>query len=102
MAVIPLKRWIFAPDPDPATVAGLGEALAISPVLARLLAQRGIASAAAARAFFEPQLADLPAPWLMCDMDRAVARVIKALHGGEKILVLGDYDVDGITSVALV
>jgi single-stranded-DNA-specific exonuclease len=102
MAVIPLKRWIFAPDPDPATVAGLGETLAISPVLARLLAQRGIASAAAARAFFEPQLADLPAPWLMCDMDRAVARVIKALHGGEKILVLGDYDVDGITSVALV
>jgi single-stranded-DNA-specific exonuclease len=102
MAVIPLKRWIFAPDPDPATVAGLGEALAISPVLARLLAQRGIDSAAAARAFFEPQLADLPAPWLMCDMDRAVARVIKALHGGERILVLGDYDVDGITSVALV
>jgi single-stranded-DNA-specific exonuclease len=102
MAVIPLKRWIFAPDPDPATVAGLGEALAISPVLARLLAQRGIDSAAAARAFFEPQLADLPAPWLMCDMDRAVARVIKAMHGGEKILVLGDYDVDGITSVALV
>jgi single-stranded-DNA-specific exonuclease len=102
MAVIPLKRWIFAPDPDPVTVAGLGEALAISPVLARLLAQRGIASAAAARAFFEPQLADLPAPWLMCDMDRAVARVTKALHGGEKILVLGDYDVDGITSVALV
>jgi single-stranded-DNA-specific exonuclease len=102
MAVIPLKRWIFAPDPDPATVAGLGNALAISPVLARLLAQRGIASAAAAQAFFEPQLADLPAPWLMCDMDRAVARVIKALHGDEKILVLGDYDVDGITSVALV
>jgi single-stranded-DNA-specific exonuclease len=102
MAVIPLKRWIFAPDPDPATVAGLGEALAISPVLARLLAQRGIVSVEAARAFFEPQLADLPAPWLMCDMERAVARVIKALHGGEKILVLGDYDVDGITSVALV
>jgi single-stranded-DNA-specific exonuclease len=102
MPVIPLKRWILAPDPDPATVAGLGEALNISPVLARLLVQRGIVTVAAAHAFFEPQLANLPAPWLMCDMDRAVARVIKALHGGEKILVLGDYDVDGITSVALV
>jgi len=102
MPVIPLKRWILAPDPDPATVAGLGEALTISPVLARLLVQRGIESVPAAHAFFEPQLANLPAPWLMCDMDRAVARVIKALNGGEKILVLGDYDVDGITSVALV
>jgi single-stranded-DNA-specific exonuclease len=102
MPVIPLKRWILAPDPDPATVAGLGEALNISPVLARLLVQRGIVTVAAAHAFFEPQLANLPAPWLMCDMDRAVARVIKALHSGEKILVLGDYDVDGITSVALV
>ena len=65
MPVIPLKRWIFAPDPDPATVAGLGDALAISPVLARLLVQRGIDSVDAAQAFFEPQLTDLPAPWLM-------------------------------------
>ncbi|RZK28284.1 MAG: single-stranded-DNA-specific exonuclease RecJ, partial [Hymenobacter sp.] len=102
MPVIPLKRWIFAPDPDPATVAGLGEALSISPVLARLLVQRGITSAAAAREFFEPELANLPAPWLMCDMDLAVARVSRAMKAGEKILVLGDYDVDGITSVALV
>ncbi|MGI4867171.1 MAG: single-stranded-DNA-specific exonuclease RecJ [Janthinobacterium lividum] len=102
MPVIPLKRWIFAPDPDPATVAGLGETLSISPVLARLLVQRGITSPTAAREFFEPELANLPAPWLMCDMDLAVARLIKALDGHEKILVLGDYDVDGITSVALV
>ena len=102
MPIIPLKRWIFAPDPDPATVASLGEALSISPVLAKLLVQRDVTSAAAAREFFEPSLAHLPSPWLMCDMDRAVARVVRALHGHEKILVLGDYDVDGITSVALV
>ena len=102
MPVIPLKRWIFAPDPDPAVVAGLGEALSISPILARLLVQRGIVTPAAAQDFFEPKLADLPSPWLMCDMDLAVARVMRALQSGEKILVLGDYDVDGITSVALV
>ncbi len=102
MAVIPEKRWIFAPDPDPATVAGLGQALDISPLLARLLVQRGIETPTAAREFFEPDLTNLPAPWLMCDMGRAVDRVIEALENKEKILVLGDYDVDGITSVALV
>lgn len=102
MAVIPLKRWNVAPEPDPTTVAGLGQALSISPVLARLLVQRGITTPAAAHSFFEPDLANLASPWLMCDMDRAVARLRRALDGGEKILVLGDYDVDGITSVALV
>jgi single-stranded-DNA-specific exonuclease len=102
MAVIPLKRWNIAPEPAPATVAGLGQALGISPVLARLLVQRGIDTPAAAHDFFEPDLAKLASPWLMCDMDRAVARLHSALEGGEKILVLGDYDVDGITSVALV
>ncbi len=102
MAVIPLKRWILAPDPDSATVAGLVQALGVSPVLAQLLVQRGIDTPAAARDFFEPDLAKLASPWLMCDMDLAVARVRQALDGGERILVLGDYDVDGITSVALV
>ncbi len=102
MAVIPFKRWIFAPDPDPAVVEALRSALTISPLLARLLAQRGIASPAAAHEFFKPNLAHLHSPWLMCDMELAVPRVAKALRSNEKILVLGDYDVDGITSVALV
>lgn len=102
MAVIPEKRWIFSPDPDPTTVASIRQALNISPLLARLLAQRGIETPAAAREFFEPDLANLYSPWLMCDMDRAVARLIRALQSDEKVLVLGDYDVDGITSVALV
>jgi single-stranded-DNA-specific exonuclease len=102
MAVIPIKRWIFAADPDPVLVEGLGKSLNISQVLARLLVQRGITSGAAAHEFFEPSLAHLHSPWLMCDMDLAVPRVVKAMRGNEKILVLGDYDVDGITSVALV
>ena len=102
MSIIPLKRWVFAPDPAPEAVAELTRTLPIGPVLARLLAQRGITTPAAAHAFFEPRLADLPSPWLMCDMDLAVARLRRALDGGEKVLVLGDYDVDGITSVALV
>jgi single-stranded-DNA-specific exonuclease len=102
MAVIPLKRWNIAPQPAAATVAGLGQALGVSPVLARLLVQRGIETPAAAHDFFEPDLAKLASPWLMCDMDRAVLRLRQALDSGERILVLGDYDVDGITSVALV
>lgn len=102
MAVIPLKRWNIAPQPDAAKVAGLGQALGVSPVLARLLVQRGIETPAAAHDFFEPDLAKLASPWLMCDMDLAVLRLRQALDSGERILVLGDYDVDGITSVALV
>ncbi|RZL06333.1 MAG: single-stranded-DNA-specific exonuclease RecJ, partial [Hymenobacter sp.] len=102
MAVIPLKRWIFAPAPDPAKVAGLEQALGISPLLARLLVQRGIDTPVAAQAFFTPDLANLVSPWLMCDMDLAVSRLHQALESGEKLLILGDYDVDGITSVALV
>ncbi len=101
MRVISEKRWLLAPEPHAGTVAELAQALTISPVLARLLAQRGIGSPAAAREFFEPELARLPAPWLMRDMDRAVARLRQALADGERILVLGDYDVDGITSVVL-
>ncbi|MGI4833687.1 MAG: single-stranded-DNA-specific exonuclease RecJ [Janthinobacterium lividum] len=102
MSVIPLKQWVFAPDPAPAVVATLTRTLPIGPVLARLLAQRGLETAAAAQAFFDPRLTDLPSPWLMCDMDVAIARLRRALEGSEKVLVLGDYDVDGITSVALV
>ena len=53
-----------------------------------------------ARDFFRPQLAQLHSPWLMKDMDKAVDRILQAFHNGEKILVFGDYDVDGTTAVA--
>ncbi len=76
--------------------------LGISPVLGRLLVERGITTADAAKRFFRPQLADLHDPFLMKDMDRAVERLNRAMGKKERILVYGDYDVDGTTAVALV
>ena len=96
------KRWVVKPQGDPATVAELAAVLGISPVLSNLLVQRGIDNAEAARRFFNPQLADLHDPFLMKDMERAVERIEQAVREGEKIMVYGDYDVDGTTAVALV
>ena len=96
------RRWVVKAQGDPATVAELAAALGVSPVLANLLVQRGIADADAARGFFNPQLDDLHDPFLMKDMDRAVERIGRAVRDGEKIMVYGDYDVDGTTAVALV
>ena len=96
------RRWVVKPQGDPVTVAELAAALEISPVLANLLVQRGIANADAARAFFNPRLEDLHDPFLMKDMESAVERIERAVRDGEKIMVYGDYDVDGTTAVALV
>ena len=96
------KRWVVKPQGDPATVASLAAALRISPVLANLLVQRGIDTVEKADKFFKPSLADLHDPFLMKDMDRAVERVERAVANHEKIMVYGDYDVDGCTAVALV
>ena len=86
----------------PATVEALASALRIPPVLANLLVQRGIDTKEKAHSFFNPQLSDLHDPFLMKDMDRAVERVEAAVRNQEKIMVYGDYDVDGTTAVALV
>jgi single-stranded-DNA-specific exonuclease len=80
----------------------LANELGISPILAQLLVQRGIDSFEKAKQFFRPQLTDLHDPFLMKDMDKAVARLNTALQTKERILVYGDYDVDGTTAVALV
>ena len=96
------KRWVVKPQGDPATVAMLASALKLSPVLANLLVQRGIDTLEKAEKFFKPNLADLHDPFLMKDMDKAVARVEQAVRNHEKIMVYGDYDVDGCTAVALV
>lgn len=80
----------------------LGEKLSISPILALILIRRGITTKSAAKRFFRPQLADLINPFLMKDMDAAVDRLNDAMGRKERILVYGDYDVDGCTSVALV
>jgi len=80
----------------------LGEKLNISPILAQMLIRRGISTESAAKRFFRPQLADLINPFLMKDMDLAVDRLNDAMGRKERILVYGDYDVDGCTAVALV
>jgi len=80
----------------------LAKELGISPILGRLLMQRGIESAAEAKTFFRPQLPDLHDPFLMNDMDLAVERLNLSMGRKERVLIYGDYDVDGTTSVALV
>ena len=97
-------KWNYEP-PTPQeqqTAKELGEKLGISEVLAQLLIRRGITTESAAKRFFRPQLADLINPFLMKDMDVAVDRLNDAIGRKERILVYGDYDVDGCTAVALV
>lgn len=94
------KRWIYKPQPNPATVDELAGSINLVPELATLLAQRGVASFDEAKAFFRSDLAHLHDPFLMADMEKAVNRLMDALDRQEKILVYGDYDVDGTTSVA--
>jgi single-stranded-DNA-specific exonuclease len=93
------KRWNIL-KADSATVAALQEQLKISPILCELLVQRGIVDFDAAKKFFRPQIEHLHSPWLMKDMKKAVERIQTAFDKEEKILVYGDYDVDGTTSVA--
>ena len=97
-------KWNYEPPtPEEQNLANeLGEKLTISPVLALLLIRRGITTESAAKRFFRPQLADLINPFLMKDMDLAVDRLNDAMGRKERILVYGDYDVDGCTAVALV
>lgn len=97
-----VKNWVIKPQGNTETAENLAVSLGLSPVLANLLVQRGIATFAEASRFFNPRLEDLHDPFLMKDMDRAVERIDKALNNGEKIMVYGDYDVDGTTAVALV
>ncbi len=94
-------RWTLKPKPDIEKVETLKKALQIDDVIATLLVQRGIENFEDAKTFFRPSLNDLHDPFLMKDMDKAVARVEKAIANKENILVYGDYDVDGTTSVAL-
>lgn len=93
------KRWNILTASSSA-VNELQQQLKISPILCSILVQRGITTFDSAKEYFRPQLTSLHSPWLMRDMDKAVQRIIKALDAKEKILVFGDYDVDGTTSVA--
>ena len=80
----------------------LAAQIGVHPVVCRLLLERGIATPEAAKAYFRPSLQDIGDPFLMKDMDKAVARLNKAMGNKERILIYGDYDVDGCTAVALV
>jgi single-stranded-DNA-specific exonuclease len=93
------KRWKVM-EADPSLVSLLKDQLHIHKVLCALLAGRGVTSYGEARTYFRPSLSDLHSPWLLKDMRKAVDRITEALGAGEKILVFGDYDVDGTTSVA--
>lgn len=95
-------RWILRDQADSETVERLSTEVGIDRVLANLLVDRGVKTFEQARAFFRPSLEDLHDPFLMKDMDVAVERLHSAISSGEKILVYGDYDVDGTTAVALV
>tara|TARA_B100000929_G_C15494449_1_gene415538 strand:- start:390 stop:2084 length:1695 start_codon:yes stop_codon:yes gene_type:complete len=94
-------RWTLKPKPDSITVNALAEKLGIGVPVAKLLVQRGIKSFEEAKKFFRPDLNDLHDPFLMKDMDKAVERIERAIENEENIMVYGDYDVDGTTSVAL-
>ncbi|MFA4997189.1 MAG: single-stranded-DNA-specific exonuclease RecJ [Bacteroidales bacterium] len=96
------KKWIVKEPGNPALVRQISSELGVDQALANLLVQRNIKTFTQAKSFFRPQLEDLHDPFLMKDMEKAVRRLDRAIREGEKILVYGDYDVDGTTAVALV
>ncbi len=94
-------RWTIKPKPESTKLAIMKKALQVDDTVATLLLQRGIDTYEAAKTFFRPSFNDLHNPYLMKDMDKAVSRIEAAIENNENILVYGDYDVDGTTSVAL-
>ena len=95
-------KWILNKQVDSQLVGEMVKVLNIDENLATLLVQRGVTNYNEAKVFFRPSLTQLHDPYLMKDMDRAVDRIVKAIDNGEKILIYGDYDVDGTTAVAVV
>ncbi len=95
-------RWTLHKEPDPKVVHQLSKELSIDKTLAKLLVQRGVSTFDEAKSYFRPSLEDLHDPFLMKDMEKAVARIEKAISSGERVLIYGDYDVDGTTAVSLV
>ena len=96
------KRWVYKDQGDEETVRRLADDLSIDLNLSNLLVQRGIQTFDQARSYFRPQFEDLHDPYLMKDMDKAIERIHMAIQKEERILIYGDYDVDGTTAVALI
>ncbi|MEM6831874.1 MAG: DHH family phosphoesterase, partial [Bacteroidota bacterium] len=95
------KHWIYGEEPDEERVAALSKSINVNPYLSKLLIRRGISTFDRAKEFFRPSLSMLHDPFLMKGMDRAVNRLCDAVFNKEKIVLYGDYDVDGTTSVSL-
>ena len=96
------KKWVVRAEADKELIDKLSEELKFSKILTNLLTQRGVKTYNDARIFFKPELKDIHNPYLMRDMKKSVERIEEAVQNGEKILVFGDYDVDGTSAVALV
>jgi single-stranded-DNA-specific exonuclease len=101
MSRIPVRRIWQVPREDRAQTTALAEGLGLPRLAAHLLMQRGITTLEAARVFLRPMDQSLSDPYLLTDMDRAVDRLTKARHQGERVMVLGDYDVDGLSATAI-
>lgn len=95
-------RWKSIPLATEESINALASKLKVPKVIAKLLTQRGITSFEQAKIFFRPEWSQLHDPFLMQDMQAAVVRIVKAIDQQEKVMIYGDYDVDGTTSVALV
>ena len=95
------QKWIYKPEPDEDIVDSISSSLGFGTFESKILVLRGIDNYQKAREFFKPNLNDIHNPFLMKDMQIAVDRIATAIENGEKILVYGDYDVDGTTAVAL-
>jgi single-stranded-DNA-specific exonuclease len=94
-------RWTITPVTDSSTIERLSKEINVSESITRVLVHRGISSYEKAKQFFRPQLNDLHDPFLMSGMERAVERILQALQANERILIFGDYDVDGTNSAAM-
>ncbi|MBN1899902.1 single-stranded-DNA-specific exonuclease RecJ [Candidatus Sumerlaeota bacterium] len=99
-SLYPIKSWEFRSQ-NPDAAASISDELKINPLLAGVLVNRGYDSAAKIRSFLHPRLSSIKDPFLLKDMDKAMERLVKAVNGNEKICIFGDYDVDGVTSTAL-
>jgi single-stranded-DNA-specific exonuclease len=96
------RRWIYSDIPSAEAISDLGKKLNINSYLTAILLQRGVNDFDIAKNYFRPSLDHLHDPYLMQDMEKAVSRLKQAVDAGEKILIYGDYDVDGTTAVAVV
>ncbi len=96
-----MQRWQFQGEPHIQDVELVRQSINVSAPIAKILVQRGISDFETAKLFFRPDLSMLHDPFLMNDMDKAVERIVRALKSNERILIYGDYDVDGTTSVAM-